>query len=357
MTAGREHDLPAAPDEFPVLLSPGGFLNFMRLFHIMTFFIGAALLSALVWKIGPGALGQEFSLMGWGLLPFIVMEGVVKIFHTIAWRHCLAPPYSSLPLTRLYNINLAGCSINYFTPTATVGGEVVKGMLLAAAHQGPGAATGVIIGKLAYALSQFATALIGSLIVVWQIPLPAYSYATLLAGNIFLGAGLAGFLIVQRQGKLGAVLRWIAERIKLDFLKKAAAAITKVDRDLQLFYRDNPRGLGAAIGWHLVGYVVSMMKTWYFLTLFTKDPFLTAAAVWLLSTWLDLLVFFIPLEIGLQESIRVMVFSVLGFTAALGLTYGIALRLEQIFWGIAGLGVYMAIMPNSRAKIASPGEG
>jgi len=52
-----------------------------------------------------------------------------------------------------------------------------------------------------------------------------------------------------------------------------------------------------------------------------------------------------------------MVFSVLGFTTALGLTYGIALRLEQIFWGVAGLGVYWAIMPDSRTKAVPTGEG
>jgi len=329
----------------------------MKKFHLMALVLGVSLLVFLIWKIGPAALWHDFYLLGWGLVPFILMEGVVKIFHTVAWRQCLTHPHSSLPFSRLYNIDLAGGAINYFTPTATVGGEVVKGMLLAAEHQGPGAATGVIINKLSYAISQFATALIGSLIVIRQISLPAYGYWALLAGNLFLGAGLAGFLIVQYQGKLGAALRWLATRLRLESLKRTVAYITEIDQDLRQFYRDNPRGLWASIGWHLTGFVVSMVKTWYFLSLFTGDNFFTAAAVWLLATWLDLLVFFIPLEIGLQESIRVMVFSVLGFTTALGLTYGIALRLEQIFWGVAGLGVYWAIMPDSRTKAVPTGEG
>jgi len=106
--------------------------------------------------------------MGWGLIPFVLIEGVVKVFHTVAWRHCLSPPYSALPLGRLYKIYLAGGSINYFTPTATIGGEVVKGALLTAEHPGSGAATGVIIGKLAYAFSQFFMVLLGLVVVLWK---------------------------------------------------------------------------------------------------------------------------------------------------------------------------------------------
>ncbi|MDI9570008.1 MAG: lysylphosphatidylglycerol synthase domain-containing protein [Pseudomonadota bacterium] len=329
----------------------------MKKFHLAALILGVALLVFLIWKIGPAAIWRDMHLLGWGLVPFVLLEGVAKVFHTIAWRRCLVPPHSSLPLSRLYNIDLAGGAINYFTPTATVGGEVVKGALLAAEHQGPGAATGIIINKLSYALSQFATALIGSLLVIWRISLPTYAYGPLLAGNLFLGAGLAGFLIVQRQGKLGAVLRWIATRLRLESLKRAAAYITEIDQDLRRFYREDPRGLWASSGWHLAGFVVSMVKTWYFLYLFQSDSFFTAAAAWLLATWLDLLVFFIPLEIGLQEGIRVVVFSVLGFTAALGLTYGIALRLEQIFWGAVGLGVYWAIMPDRRVEASPTGEG
>ncbi len=317
----------------------------MRKFHITAIALGGALLAFLIWNIGPGALWREFCLMGWGLVPFIMIEGVVKVFHTIAWCYCLSPPYSSLSFWRLYNIYLAGCSINYFTPTATVGGEVVKGTLLAAEHQGPGAVSAVIIGKLAFALSEFLTVLIGSIIVIWEIPLPGSAYVALIVGNVLLGSGLIGFLLVQRKGKLGSVVRWIAARKGGGAFKKWADYITKVDRDLKAFYRENPTGLPLAVTWHLAGYCVSMLKTWYFLSLFTNDPFLTAAAVWLLSTWLDMLVFFIPLEIGLQESIRVVVFSVLGFSMALGLTYGIALRLEQLFWGCVGLLVYIALLP------------
>ncbi len=317
----------------------------MRKFHITAIILGVTLFFFLIWKIGPGALWREFTVMGWGLVPFVLIEGIVKVFHTVALRHCLSPPYSSLPLGRLYKIYLAGSSINFFTPTATIGGEVVKGALLTAEHPGSGAATGVIVGKLAYAFSQFFMVLLGLVVVLWKIPLPASAYAGLIVGSVLLGSGIIGFLVVQRKGKLGAIVRWVADRSRSETLNRWAQYITKVDDDLRLFYRENPTGLPVAISWHMVGYLVSMLKTWYFLSLFTHEPFMTAAGIWLLSTWLDLMVFFVPLEIGLQESIRVVVFSFLGFTMALGLTYGIALRVEQLFWGVAGLLIYMALLP------------
>ncbi len=173
-------------------------------------------------------------------------------------------------------------------------------------------------------------------------------------GQCPAGSGLIGFLIVQRKGKLGAVVRWIAARRGGGALKKWADYITKVDKDLSAFYRGTRWVCHGPSSGAYAGYCVSMLKTWYFLSLFTSEPFLTAAAVWPLSTWMDLLVFFIPLEIGVQESIRVVVFSVLGFSMALGLTYGIALRLEQLFWGCVGLLVYIALLPTREQNEVLP---
>jgi uncharacterized membrane protein YbhN (UPF0104 family) len=323
----------------------------VKKFHVGSILLGIGLLIFLVWKIGLEALWRDLSLLGWGLVPFVLLEGVVKIFQTLGWRYCLSPPHRSLPFPRLMAIYLVGNAINYFTPTATLGGEVVKGTLLSLSHRGPEAATGVIIGKLAYALSQLLFVVLGSILILWKIRLPAAVTIAMLAGSVLLGAGIVGFLVVQKHGKLGAVVRWlVAHRVGGETLRKAAQQITQVDQALQLFYKERPGDLVRAMSGHAVGMVFSIVKTWYFLLLLTGGSFFAASGIWFLSTWFDLLTFAVPLDIGVQEGTRVLAFKALGFSLALGLTYGIALRLEQIFWGGVGLFLYSAVLAGKRER-------
>ena len=53
----------------------------------------------------------------------------------------------------------------------------------------------------------------------------------------------------------------------------------------------------------------------------------------------DLLTFAVPLNAGSLEGSRVLVLNFLGYAPGAGMTYAIALRLGQTFWGIVGLGV------------------
>jgi hypothetical protein len=108
--------------------------------------------------------------------------------------------------------------------------------------------------------------------------------------------------------------------------------------------------------WHMLGMVCSIMKTWYFLILVMDGTFGAAAGIWLLGTWFNLLTFAIPMGLGVQEGSRVLAFKILGFNAALGLTYGIALRLEQIFWAGAGLFIYVALLAGKRERGALAGR-
>jgi uncharacterized protein (TIRG00374 family) len=317
----------------------------LKKFHIAAILLGAGLLTLLIWQIGPDALWRDLCLLGWGLVIFLLMEGIVDIFHTIGWRYCLSGPLRSLSFLRLFGIRLAGCSINYVTPTADLGGEVIKGSLLSLDHPGPDAATGVIIGKLSYALSQLLFVVMGSTLILWEISLPAAGSAALFAASALLGTGIVGFLIVQKHGKLGTVVRWlVAHNVGGTILKKAASQITQVDLALQQFYKERPRDLPLSMFWHILGMSFSIVKTWYFLLLITDASFFSASGIWLLGTWFNLITFAIPMGIGVQEGSRVIAFNALGFDSALGLTYGIALRLEQIFWAGTGLAIYVFLL-------------
>jgi uncharacterized protein (TIRG00374 family) len=325
--------------------------SLMKKFHIGSILLGVLLFVLLIWKIGIEELWRDFTLLGWGLGPFILMEGIVTIFHTLAWRYCLAPAHRSLSFLRLLGINLAGNSINYFTPTATLGGEITRGVLLSGDRQGTEAAMGVIIGKLSFALSQIIFIVLGSAFFLWRINLPATAAIAMFAGTALLGVGIVGFLVVQKNGKLGTVVRWlVVHHLGGNAMQKAAQHITQVDQALKLFYQERPWDLPLSLLWRFVAMICGIVKTWYFLLVLANGSIVEAAGIFLLGTWFDLITFAIPLGIGIQEGSRVLAFKVLGFPLSLGLTYGIALRLEQIFWAGVGLFIYAGLLAGKREK-------
>jgi hypothetical protein len=73
----------------------------------------------------------------------------------------------------------------------------------------------------------------------------------------------------------------------------------------------------------------------------------------------DLLTFAVPLNAGSLEGSRVLLMNFLGYPAGAGMTYGIALRLGQMFWAAAGLGARATLTESQPAggaprQIGSP---
>lgn len=318
----------------------------MKKFHTVCVLLGFGLLVFLIQQIGFLELCTQMALLGWGLVPLVLIEIVADALHTLGWRHCLPRTLRSLSFSRLFRIRLAGYAINYLTPTATLGGEVVKGTLLSLSHSATGAFQGVVVGKLAYSIAQLLFVSLGSIVTLWGMNLPRGIWLAMLMGSALLAAGVLGFLIAQKLGKLGAVLRWLSARRRVGrYLGVAAQKATEVDEELKLFYRRQPLELPMAILWHIAGMACGVVQAWYFLALLTDHASLhLAAGIWFLGGWFDLMTFAVPLGIGIQEATRVFVLKAVGFDAAMGLAYGVTLRLEQILRAALGLAFYATLL-------------
>ncbi len=316
--------------------------------------IGVGFLGYLLWRIGPGELWRELRLLGWGIVPVVLSEGIAEMIHTIGWRYCLSGEQRSIPWRKLFPIRMAGYAINYLTPTAALGGEATKAALLAAHSAGPEAVSGVLIGKLCFAFAHLLFAVGGSLLVLWKVSLPVAMWTAMLISSAAVGTGMGIFLVLQRGGKLGAVVRWfVNRRIGGAAMERFAANITQVDAVLQTFYRERPADLIRAICWHLLGYSLGIAQTWYFMFLLTPNAsWLTAAVVWFLGMWFDLVTFAIPLNAGSLEGTRIVTLKAVGADALLGMTYGVSLRLAMLFWSGFGLLCYawLTVRDNRTAR-------
>jgi glycosyltransferase 2 family protein len=322
----------------------------MKRFHTASIILGLVFLAYLVWHISPGELLNEFKTIGWGLAPLVLIEGVAHILHAIGWRRCLSQQHRDLSFFRIFRIRMSGVSINYLTPTATLGGEVTKGTLLSLDNKSSGAVTGVAIGKLAYSLAQLVFVSLGSVVTLWRVELPAGVWPSMLFSSVLLATGIFSFFLVQKYGKLGALIRWPAlHGIGGKLLKNAASHVTRIDKDLKRFYRRRPWDLPIAVAWHISGMACGIVQSWYFLYLLSDKPsFIVAAGIWFLGGWFDLLTFAVPMNLGVQEATRVLVFNAMRYGSVMGLAFGVTLRIEQIFWAGVGLLCYATLMSEKR---------
>jgi len=307
---------------------------------------GLVFLAWLVWRINPVQLWRELRSLGWGLVPFVLGEGIAEMIHTLGWRRCLSQPYRSLPWLTLFRMRMAGYGINYVTPTANLGGDVSRAALLASDASGPEAVSGVLIEKVCFGLAQIAFVVIACLVFVRRVNLPAPLLIPMAVGSILVGAGLVAFLLLQRFGMLGGLVRWLAKRARRNqTLETATLHVTRVDEALRTFYREHPRDLWLAAGWHMLGFSVGILQAWLFLSLLTQNASLPSAIlIFSLGMWFDFLTFAIPLNAGALEGGRMIAVKAVGYSTVLGLTYGVAVRVSQLFWAALGLLTYASLV-------------
>jgi hypothetical protein len=318
----------------------------MKKMHLLLFALGLGFLVFLIWRTGIHNLWQQLTLLGWRLIPIVLAEGIAELFHAISWRYCFSGPLRRISLLRLCRIHFAGYALNFLTPTASLAGEVTKAGLLATDHQGPESVSAVVIGKLSFGLSHLLFVAVGALVLLPVVQLsPALRIALLLSG-LALATGMVIFLLLQKHGKLGAFLRWlVARNIFARVLQRFVAPMERVDEILKTFYRERPWDLVRSVLWHLLGYLVGVFATWYFLLLLgNRSPLITAAQIWFLVLWFDLVTFAVPLNLGVLEGGRLVAFQAFGFGALPGMTFGAVTRIAQLFWAGFGLITYASLI-------------
>jgi hypothetical protein len=316
------------------------------------FAAGLAFLVFLVWRTGVHQLWRQFTLLGWGLIPIVVAEGVAEFLHAISWRYCFRSARRRIPLARLFQIHIAGYAINFLTPTASVAGEVTKAALLAGNRRGPDAVSAVVIGKLSFALAHPLFVAVGSIIFLPVMNFPPVLRAALVFGSATLAGGMVVFLLLQKHGKLGAFVRGlIARDVFAKTLRSVVRPIERVDDALKAFYREQPWDLAKSVLLHLLGYMVGIFTTWYFLFLLGEDRgLIVAARIWCLVLWFDLVTFAVPLNLGVLEGGRLVAFRVFGFGGLPGMTFGMVSRVAQLFWAGFGLINCALLIPRTRPR-------
>lgn len=310
--------------------------------------VGLALLGGMLWRVGLDGLDAGLRVLGLWLVPFFLLDSVSLLLHTAGWAACFPGPQRRVRLWRLCLVRMAGGAINQVTPTADLGGEVMKVVLLGALLPRAQAMAAVVIDKTSIALAQISYLNLGTVYVASYLPLPAGTQRGLHLTTGLIALGLGGFIVCQRYGLLSTfVHRLSGFQYGQAMLDRLSQRLASLDVHLVAYYTAHPWRFGRSLLLHLLAFVFDAIQTYILLCLLLGESapgFVKAIVVAVAVATLEQIFFFVPGRLGSMEGIRFTVLSALGIGDVYSLAFGIVARLHNLFWTGLGLLAYAVCM-------------
>jgi len=305
---------------------------------------GLALLGWMVRQVGITDLIASCQAVGFWIVPYFLFEIIPDFLHTVAWAACFQGHQRPFSLWQLYIRRLAGSAINQVTPTATLGGEVVKVLLLEPLLPRAQAMAAVVIDKASITLAQTGYLALGLLYAMGHLPLPSELRLGLSLSISLVLLGLLGFIAFQRYGLLSQFVSYLS-RLPLAQarLQRLSQRLAPLDAQLIGYYTVHPWRFGGSLLLHFVSFIAAGCKTYVLLRLLLGPQapgWVEAMLVAVVVAALDQMCFFVPARLGTLEGTRVLVLSTVGITPAVGLAFGLMVRLDTLCWNGIGLLAY-----------------
>jgi putative membrane protein len=301
--------------------------------------VGLGLFGLVLWRVGVDVVFEALRPVGWGVLVLILAYLPVWLLDTLGWKFAFPREAPAVPVLRLFRIRLSGEAFNVLTPTLDVGGEAVKALLLT--REGVPtvqALASLVIAKTSLAVSEVLFLLAGLAVAMRLLELPAALEQGMGLALLLGCVGVGAFIVLQRRGLFGA-LAVLSQRLGLArrFWREQAGAVAALDEALRAYYARPGRG-ALSVGFHLMGWVAGVAEV--ALILWFLDLPVSAASALALEAGHQLsraVAFFIPAKLGAQEGGNLLVFSALGFPAALGVAVSLLRRVRELSWVALGL--------------------
>ena len=323
--------------------------------------LGALLFVWLVRRIGVETILGTLGRLGWGFLAVVALAGLTAAVNTLAWRAAMPAP-QRVPFGPLFGFLLAGDGVNALTPSAVVGGELVRLGLLRRKLDGVSAAASVALAAGCQFLAQV-------LFIAAGLPFALLAGATLggaggraaVAGAAAVAAAAAVVgtaLVLSRRRGVFETLHRFAARFLPGGLGDAGGSETWKALDDSIFgaIRSRRRDLAVSIALYAAGWTMGVAEVALVLSLLGVHAGVAGCiAIEALSVLVDTVFFFVPARLGTQEGGKYVIAGLLGIDPAAGFGLGLIRRLRETFWALVGLGVlaYWQRRPGERLTVRS----
>lgn len=308
---------------------------------ILSFTVGALLFAFLIYNIGVGNIYDNLLLMGYKFPLIFLPFCLIFLLDTLGWQYSFNNWSKGIKLKILYPVRWAGEAINILTPTAYVGGEPVKAYILKKYNDIPlndGLAS-VVVSKTIMTMAQIVFLIAGIILATHYIVSSNYLILTVTI-SILMSIVFLYFLFHWQKRGLFTSIATLLEKftIKVDYIVKNREKIETLDKTIRFFYEKKKKRFYISFGYYLLAWTAGMFEVYIILYLMGyKISFFEALVIESLVQLLKSCSFFIPGSLGVLEGGGALVFTSLGHSMQMGLTYGIFRRLRELIW--AGIGL------------------
>lgn len=297
----------------------------------------------------------------WMLAALFVLPSLFAYWvDTHGWIATFGSRRPDVPFGRLFSIRLAGEAVNQSTPFMSLGGEPVKALLVSAEGESTSqGSTAVGAARFVMTLAQVVYVALAVALGLWS--LPPSSHRALWAFGVFPGAVgviLAGLVIAR----LATPARWRQAVRGHRVVRKHQEGVSVATGILD-FWRHHPREFGVAFACSLAGWA-AMSAEFVLVARVLGHPlrWTDALAMEGLMNSITMATFFLPGNLGSQETGLVYLSGMYGLGGPFGAMMVVLRRLREIMWIFLGLGLLAAlsgrgVRRRAAASSAAPPRG
>ncbi|MCP5053843.1 MAG: flippase-like domain-containing protein [bacterium] len=301
--------------------------------------IGVLLFGFIVYKIGPLQIWENIRKITWQhFLILMVLRLFYWLLRTLSWKVIIDQYESGISLFHMYSARICSHTVSQLTPTAQVGGEAARILMLKTSNKQVSIAS-VVVDKTVEFMAVIIFTVIAVTIVIFRIPLPV-KIKTLLIGFVALGILFLLFIISkQKKGLFEWLINLLRKiKIRLKFLDKNKEKIKDIDEYISEFYYKHK------FAFFKVFLLYSLLMFLWSAEIHLTLVFIGAHNVTFLDSFLitilgNLAFIFplIPASLGIYEVIYIGLFSLLGYGTGIAFTLVLIRRVLALLW--AGLGL------------------
>jgi len=326
-----------------------------KIFNIISFFGGIALLSYLVMDQGAANVWNDLTGLGWGIMWPILCAYLMMFCGSFCWLLSMKPGRFNGNIGHVYLANLAGQAVNQLTPFVGVGGEVIKATLLTKRAKSETLVVGLVHYNVSYTIWSLVLIFLGPLIMIFDDSLTMNTRLLTFGLALVFVVPVLGIFWLLRRGAVQSLFSLIKKlRLPINTEKLHSWAL-QVDEDLRTFRTNYPKRFfwsHIAIAGNRVFAVLEVYSIMYLLDI--PGGLRMAILIMSLSQMVAWMFAFVPAQIGILEGAQEIIFKSIGFTAALGLQFEIVRRARKLTLNFFGL-LCMAIVSRLPVAPTKPG--
>lgn len=300
---------------------------------------GLVLMTGLIAWQGIADVADIMLASGWAILLIPLAWSPTVFLGTTSWR-LLFKPGEEPAYKEVFMALWMGRAINTLLPVASIGGEVVKArMLILWGYPRASSSASVVVDKTVQVFGVIIWGVTGvCLLIHYSLDEGLINYA--LTGFAVLGAGVAGFVVVQKAGMFSMAAKAAHKVTKHDYFEGLKDGASHVDHHVREAYGRHGR-LIASVFWRTLALFLQTAEVWV-AAYVLGHPITIMEAMFLkaLTSTLSDVAFMIPNAYGVQEGAYVVLGAMIGLPADLMLAISLATRIRELFIDVPGLFIW-----------------